>query len=71
MMFYQFMMQFIGRNTPLGELAADMKRNEATFPKEAGYNEVLDYIRSSNRYVQPNATRTFESAWKRYKRETE
>lgn len=69
MIFYQWMLQFIGRNTPMGELAGDIKRNESTFPKEAGYNEIADYLRTSSRFVQPNASRTFESAWKRYKRE--
>lgn len=58
--------RFIDDDTPIGDLARDMKNDHLRFPKSNKY-DVIEHYLSVERHACYKARMTFEDAWEKYK----
>lgn len=65
MTFKEWVLRHKGKNSPLGNLASDVSRDE-TFPEENTREAILNYLNSPNIDACPEAVDAFKRAWSSY-----
>ena len=65
MSFFEYMLRYLKKDTPEGDLARDMPRDRHNFPYYVSAKVIKQYL-ISNRACD-NAIDTFEKCYKRYK----
>ena len=69
MNFFDWMMQYKGRNTPRGALAGLMAINERTFPKDGTREEIRNFLDPGN--TCGITTDIFDTVWESYLSDTQ
>ena len=64
MTFFDFMMRYIQKDSPAGDLARDMLEDEAHFPDTNNSDDIMQYLIS--RRACSECLRTFKTCYKRY-----
>lgn len=66
MTFKEWIKRYEGKDTPLGDLAADVRR-DAKFPENGGYEDIYRHLENvANRNIRHKVLRIFREAWAAY-----
>lgn len=66
MTFKEWVLRHEGKNSPLGDLASDVSRDE-TFPEENTREAILNHLTDPAINACPEAVDTFKRAWSSYR----
>ena len=62
--FFEYMMKSLKKDSPAGDLARDMDRDKANFPRSNTRDEIMSYL--SSKGACSECLTTFEKCYKRY-----
>lgn len=64
MTFFEYMMKYLNKDTPAGDLARDLNRDKENFPQSNDGKEIMDYLFSKGACSQ--CLDTFEKCYAQY-----